>query len=284
MKKICLLAFLSVPFIQLKAQDAVVFKLRYLPNHVYNMSVMMGMKISANVSGDQSFIDKLNSEGITQPVKANFQIGMTDKMATGPAGTDKMMPLTADFRLDSIFADIGGKQPPIPPNIAGKNIKMFGRASQENLSVLIDSVAGKKTSDSSQMKMRQMMGLVQKQIKFPEKALKPGDSFTQSTPMNIPITRDNSIKIDAAITYKLVSISDGKAYFDLIPNLDINLNLPKATVNITGSGSGKLVYSIKDDFPLSRDVNFKMVVKVTSEKVNVDGTADIVMSSHTEIN
>jgi len=102
--------------------------------------------------------------------------------------------------------------------------------------------------------------------------------------MNIPITKGSDMKMDAGITYKLVSISDGKAYFDLVPNLNMSITVKNVAVNMTGTGSGKMVYSINDNFPLSRDVNFNMKIKVVSEKINVDGTAAITMSSNTVIN
>jgi hypothetical protein len=90
--------------------------------------------------------------------------------------------------------------------------------------------------------------------------------------------------MDAGVTYKLVSISDGKAYFDLVPNFSMNFSIKKIAVSVTGTGTGKLVYSIKDNFPLSKQINFDMKIKVTSDKLNVDGTATITTSSNTVIN
>ena len=84
-----------------------------------------------------------------------------------------------------------------------------------------------------------MMSLLQKQIKFPDKPLKPGDSFTQAMPMNIPISKDNNLKMDGGVIYKLVSISDGKAYFDIVPNLSMMFTIKNTVVNLTGTGTGK---------------------------------------------
>jgi hypothetical protein len=140
---------------------------------------------------------------------------------------------------------------------------------------------GKKLDDSTEKKMQQMMTMLQKQIKFPEKALKPGDTFTENAPIGaIPIKGGSDVKAEAGVTYKLVSISDGKAYFDMIPHFSMSFGMKTLSVNITGEGSGKMVYSIKDNFPLSKDATINMKIKVTSDKLNVDATA-VITSNYT---
>lgn len=286
MKKVCLLAVLCLAVVQLKAQKPVVFKVKYLPNHEYKMAVTMGMKINATLNGDQSLIDKLNAEGITQPVSVDFQFGMNADTKTGSVGSDKMIPLNMDVRIDSLSVTANGKQAPIPPNISEKSAKIVGRAGLDGLSMIIDSVAGKKTSDSTQKNMKQMMSLFQRQIKFPEKGLKPGESFTQTMPLNIPIGKDSTSKIhmDYSIIYKLISVSGGKAYFDVVPNVSMNFAIKTMNISMSGTGLGKMVYSVKDNFPVSNNGSFTLTVKVTSDKLNVDGTATVTTSSNTTIN
>ena len=163
----------------------------------------------------------------------------------------------------------------MPVAIAGKSITLVAHITPDT-QVHIDSAMGKKLDDSTEKKMQQMMSMLQKQIKFPEKALKPGDTFTESAPIgNIPIKGGSDVKAEASVTYKLVSISDGKAYFDMIPHFSMSFGMKTLSVNLTGEGTGKMVYSIKDNFPLSKDAIFNMKVKVTSDKLNVDATAAI---------
>ena len=103
--------------------------------------------------------------------------------------------------------------------------------------------------------------------------------------MTIPIDKKgNDIKVNAGVTYKLVSISDGKAYFDLTPNFSLNFQMKDITVDMSGTGTGKMVYSIKDSFPLSKEGSLNMKIKVTSTKINVDGTAVVVSKYNSTIN
>src|SRR5882724_10888323 len=102
MKKIYVLALLCLPFIQLKAQDGVVYKIKYLPNHEYKMTIKMGMKLNATIKGDQSIIDKLNAEGITQPVTVDFQFAVNADTKTGAQTADNMVPLNMDVKIDNL--------------------------------------------------------------------------------------------------------------------------------------------------------------------------------------
>jgi hypothetical protein len=280
MKKIYLLALLCLPFIQLKAQDGVVFKIKYLPNHDYHVGVKVGVTINATVSGSQQVTDFLSAQGITQPVNVAVNIGMNGDSKTGSAGSDQSFPLKMNYTISDFGASINGKPAPIPTTIAGKSFSLAGRITSDT-QIHLDSAMGKKLDDSTEKKMQQMMTMLQKQIKFPERPLKPGDTFTESAPIgNIPIKGGSDVKAEAGVTYKLVSISDGKAYFDMIPHFSMAFGIKTLSVNISGEGSGKMVYSIKDNFPLSKDATFNMKIKVTSDKVNVDATA-VITSSYT---
>jgi hypothetical protein len=268
---------------QVKAQKGIVLKVKYLPNRDYQTSLSMDMKLVATVTGDQQIIDKLNSQGITQPINANVSLAMAGDSKTGTMTADKTFPINIDYKINNISVSANGKEMPIPPKITEKDLKVVGHVS-EDWKIQIDSAEGKKVTDSTEKKMKQMMNLFQKQIQFPDKALKPGDTFTQGSPMDIPIKEGQSIHIDAGVTYKLVSISDGKAYFDLIPNFSMNLQIKTVAINISGTGTGKMVYDIKNNFPLSKEGTLNMKLKETSDKLNVDATAVITTKYTATIN
>lgn len=284
MKKIYLLVFMCFGFTQLWAQKAILFKIKYMPNRNYQSNISLDMKINATVTGDQQILDKLKEQGITQPVDANFSIALGGMMKTGALGSDNTMPLNMDYRISNISVTANGKQMPVPPKVTEKDIKMVGHISPD-WKIKIDSADGKVVMDSTEKKMQQMMNMVQKQIQFPDKPMKPGDTFTQGSPMTIPLDKNgNNIQIDADIIYKLVSVSDGKAYFDMTPNFTMNFKLRNTSVDMSGTGTGKMVYSLKDNFPLLKEANISMKLKVSSPKINVDGTATVISKYECTIN
>jgi hypothetical protein len=272
MKKTFLIALMCLGITQLWAQQGVVFKIKYLPNHNYQTNVSVDMKANVTANGDPQILDKLKEQGITQPVNANLSIALGGVMKTGALVADKSVPVNMDYKINNISVSANGNQVPIPPKATEKDIKLSGHISQD-WKIKIDSADGKAVTDSAQKKMEQMMAMVQKNVQFPDKPLKPGDTFTQSMPMNIPVKEGNNIKIDAGVTYKLVRITDGKAYFDLTPTFNMNLVIGKVSVVMSGTGTGSMVYSIKDSFPTSKEGNINVKLKVTSPKINVDGTA-----------
>ena len=272
MKKTFLIALMCLGITQLWAQQGVVFKIKYLPNHNYQTNVSVDMKANVTATGDPQILDKLKEQGITQPVNANLSIALGGVMKTGALAADKSVPVNMDYKINNISVSANGNQVPIPPKATEKDIKLSGHISQD-WKIKIDSADGKAVADSAQKKMEQMMAMVQKNVEFPDKPLKPGDTFTQNVPMNIPVKEGNNIKIDAGVTYKLVKIAGGKAYFDLTPTFNMNLVIGKVSVVMTGTGTGSMVYSIKDSFPTSKEGNINVKLKVTSPKINVDGTA-----------
>ncbi|HTE01682.1 MAG TPA: hypothetical protein VK668_20480 [Mucilaginibacter sp.] len=283
MKKIYTLALLCLFVSQLRAQQGVIFKIKYMPQKTYQSSVGVGAKLNINLSGDPKFIDMLKSQGITPPVIASLNMGLGGTMKTGSLNADNTFPLAIDYKISNLAVEANGKQVPIPANVTEKSIKVMAHVNADG-KIKIDSAEGRKVNDTTERKMQQMMDMMQKQIKFPDKPMKPGDSFTQDTPMNIPVGKENNVKIEGGLTYKLISIADGKAYFDMIPSFSMNLTIKNTTITMTGMGTGKMVYSIKDNFPLSKDVKFTMKIKVVSPKVNVDGTADVTSTYSATIN
>jgi hypothetical protein len=283
MRKLCLLALLCFSLTQLKAQNGVVFKIKYLPNHNYQTSVNMNMKLNVNLNGDTALISKLKSQGITQPVNANLAIGINGNIKTGALGADNTFPLNMDYKVANLTVNANGKDVPIPPKVTEKDIKIMGHITQDG-KIKIDSAEGKKINDTTEKKMQQMMDMIQKQIQFPDRPLKPGDTFTQEAPTNLPISGDNNIQLNGGVTYKLVSISGGKAYFDMVPTFSMSFKVKTMAISVTGTGTGKMVYSIKDNFPLSKDGSFNLRIKVTSNKLNVDGTAVITSNYSCAIN
>ncbi|MDB5023106.1 MAG: hypothetical protein JWP78_861 [Mucilaginibacter sp.] len=283
MRKLGLLALLCFLLTQLKAQNGVVFKIKYLPGHNYQTSVNMSMKLNVNLNGDTAFISKLKSQGITAPVNANLAIGINGNIKTGASGADNTFPLNMDYKVVNLTVNANGKDVPIPPKATEKDIKIMGHITQDG-KIKIDSAEGKKINDTTEKKIQQMMDMIQKQIQFPDRPLKPGDTFTQSAPTNIPISGDNNIQLNGGITYKLLSMSGGKAYFDMVPNFGMSFKIRTMGISVTGTGTGKMVYSIKDNFPLSKDGSFNMRIKVTSDQLNVDGTAVITSNYSCTIN
>jgi hypothetical protein len=284
MKKI-FYVLLLLTAVKVKAQDAVVFKMKYQPDHKYSSVIMMGMDMHVNMTGNEQMAEKLKAQGITMPLALKVKINLSGDINTGKIASGGAFPLTVDYSVQDLLVDFGGNE--IEP-LKGKNIgvKIYGHDLPDGKIIADSSVVNNK-KDTSQKAISGMLNSLQNQIKFPDRPLKVGDTFTQDAPMNLPTTSKinaGDSKTSVKSTYKLTSIADGKAYFDVTQTMDIEVSVKMVKVVLTGDGSGKLVYVVKDNFPASFNDTMNMKINVVAGTTVVDGTAVITLASTHTIN
>lgn len=266
MKKITALLLLFIA-VKASAQQTVLFKMKYMPQRTYGILMNMKAEIHADLSGNQEIIDKLKEKGITMPLVADIGFNTTGTTKTGVLGADNSFPLTMSFQIGQPNITLNGKSTPIP--IPQKPAEIVYAHVLADGILKGDSISGKK-ADSSGKAALQLMNTVQKNIKFPDHPIKVGESFTQEIPFNMPNMGNSSV--DSKAVYTLVSITDGKAYFDISQTINMKMNIQQAQVTIAGSGSGKMVYSIKDSFPISYNTIINMNVDGAVSTVTVKGS------------
>ena len=108
MKKLIYLALLLFAF-KAEAQKGVVFKMKYLPNHDYNGTLSLNISAKVNLSGDQATLDKLQAQGIKQPLTGNVVIKGVGDIKTGPRGANDIFPLTMTYKLDQLNVNFNGR-------------------------------------------------------------------------------------------------------------------------------------------------------------------------------
>ena len=280
MKKYIYLLLLLIVF-KAEAQDGVVFKMKYLPGHNYNGGITMAINCKISLSGDQKILDQINSQGVTQPIALDMTISMKGITKTGLPGKNNVFPLTMNYKLDSLKLNMGGKAIPIPEK-ANPDMMVYGHVGSDG-KLVADSLSGGTAKDTSQKKITQMMNTFQNMVKFPDRPLHIGDTFTQDMPFNLPVA-GNSMAANAKVTYKLVSIDNGMAYFDVEQNMDMNIPIKTESMNLQGKGTGKLIYDIENNFPSDYKVNITLKFSGKIATLQIDGTALMDMDYKNSIN
>src|SRR5689334_21089477 len=102
MKKIFILALMCLTFVQLRAQNGVVFKIKFMPNRTYKSDMSLNMKLNADITGDTSVLAKLKSSGITPPITALLDFGLTGDMKSGAVASDNSFPLNIDYKFTKL--------------------------------------------------------------------------------------------------------------------------------------------------------------------------------------
>lgn len=279
MKKILYLLLILSAF-NAEAQKSVVFKIKYLPNHNYNGVVNMRLSANVNLSGNDTIITKLQEQGMSLPINVHFGVNMKGDITTGTRSAKGTFPLSIKYNFEDLSGDINGKSFPIPMDKLNKGVKVYGHVDAGG-TVRADSIGGGKLSDTSASSVSKMMEAFQKSIKFPAYPLKVGDTFIQNMPLNLPI---GNMNIDSKVVYKLINIADGKAYFDIRQTMDMSMPIQGNIINLSGVGTGKMIYSIKDNFVTghSADMNLKFTGNIKTLKI--DASAKMVMEYNYTIN
>lgn len=282
MKNLFICIVFCLAFTQLKAQNEVLFKIKYLPGHNYKGVVSMDIKCNVTLSGDDKVIEGLKKQGIAQPIAFNMGMNMTGDINTGSTAASKIFPLTMNYRIGQLNASINGKDIPMPAKVTSTDVIIYGHVGADG-KLKADSLNGGKLKDTSQKKIMQTMNSFQNMIKFPDHALHIGDTFTQDMPLNIPMA-GNDMAANSKAVYKLVKIDDGKAYFDVVQSMNMSLPIKENAINLTGSGTGKLVYDIKNSFPVDYTTNITLKLDAKINTLIINGTAAMNMEYKYDIN
>jgi hypothetical protein len=282
MKKILYLFFVLLIAFEVRAQQNVVFKIKYLPNHTYAGSINLGTVFKVDLSGDTAVLAKMKSEGLSSPLAMNMDMKMSGTTKTGESGTNQAFPIKMDFKFGNVSADLNGKNIPVPSAKLGQGVSIYGHVGSDG-KINADSIGGAKKADTSQEKVTKLMNMIQKQIQFPDHPMKIGETFTQEMPMSVPVSGSN-MDISSQVVYKLVSISDGNAYFDVQQTMNMSVPIAGATININGSGTGKLIYSIKDNFATDYNTNVNLKVTGQIKTLKIDATAQMTMGYKYTVN
>jgi hypothetical protein len=230
--------FLSVAT-QLKAQKEVLFKMKVNPNRNYAMLMNMNMNMEMNVEGDTAMINKIKKSGQTFPMVMTIATTTSANIKTRALAADKI-PFTMTMQSQSGKMTINGKENTMPVPVSNENIYGFYTTDGK---MDIDSIAGKKVNAALKENMIKLMEGIQAKVKFPDKLMKVGDTFTQSMPIDIPIA-GFSAKMNNTITYKLTAIENNKAHFDLKYDMVSDMSGQQISITMTGGGDGKFVYDI----------------------------------------
>ncbi|MEB0261688.1 MULTISPECIES: hypothetical protein [unclassified Mucilaginibacter] len=280
MKRTGLIIFFIFFTVQLKAQRAIIFKYKYLPNHNYVSTVLINNNGVLNFKGSPENLATLKAEGAENPMTIGGATSMEFSIKTG-AYKGLTFPVTITYNSLVNKQYIGDKELPLPKSeLINKSI--YGHS--DNTGRLnVDSIDAKSKKDSLLQVVSGIFKSVNKQITFPEKGLVVGDLFTQNMPLNIPIMGGN-VPVENTITYKLTEIKGDVGYFDVSQKASFNMTTSQGPLKITGEGKGKMIFSVKDSFPTHYDSDIVLHYGMEIANLDVDGEVKIVATYDTKIN
>lgn len=235
--------------------EGLILKLRYQPEKTYGITTIRSTETVITYSGQEIAMRKLKSMKVKNPGISMVKTKTDMELVTGKSSDDKCFPVNLTYKK-TMSLDGKNEIPEgtvIQGEITGESMPAFSKV----ISVALDF---DQKSQLLQM-VRSMFG----QFDFPEKRLKIGDQFSVDRPASMPM-EGSTIDIVITTTYKLLSIKNDIAQFELS---QIYLMTPKTMDNsFTGTGSGKgqlsfdmvnfLItdYSIKTELEMNKKLDY----------------------------
>lgn len=280
MKKAFLLGIFCLLFVKSEAQDSVYFKIKYLANHKYSSNLSFSSRSEVNIDAGKEIMDRLQEKGLKFPMVITGKTRMNYEIQTGSANQDKKYPVVISYNDIQSSQTINGteKEGAKSPLI---NLKIYAHGNEDS-KLLLDSIPGKGISDTLKSIISNMISNLQDQTRFPEKALKPRDTFFQEVPMSMPI-EGNIFQITVKITYTLIDVKDGIANFNLDETASLSLSMKLGTLNMTGQGNGKMVFDIKNNFAPNITTRLKFDYTMPIENMSIKGAAEIISIHDTSV-
>lgn len=241
MKNILLLFLISFPFFNYaqSSKEILDFKIGYSPQTSYRQVVEQSSDTELLYIASDELLEKLKSNGVENPTLAKSITIIESVFKTGKIEKDGNFPVVIEF-----LKTTNSENKIIIPN----GTLIYGKASVSTMPKL-DSVVSKELDETFKKNLLQTVQSMFSQIALPEKKMKIGESFTQVTPLTIPLA-GNSIEMEITTIYKLVNMTDQIANFDIDQKYvaKIAFDEGKFNINSDGNGNGKLVYDIPNHF------------------------------------
>lgn len=253
MKKIFFLLFASLTFSSYSQSSQVLeFNAGYAPEYVYKQLIQTFSETEINYIGSNAFLESLKSQGVQNPTIQKTGMEMETVSETGKMDKEGNFPITITY----LKSESNDGQTIIP-----NGTMLYGKVSLSTMPKL-DSISAKGLDETFKQSIFEIVKSTFSQVSIPIKKIKVGDSFSQETPLTIPVA---GIKFEMLITttYKLKNIINQKANFDITQVYKMKVNESEYNMEASGNGTGTLTYDIPAHYITENttDINLHLKLK-----------------------
>lgn len=271
MKKTIGLMILLVQFSCTKPpQDNVTFKIQYQPEKKYNQTVERTTNTVIKYMGPGKALKKLKERGLQNPTTSNKKSQTEWVLKTGKLMDKTDFPVTVEYVIT--VSNDGQKGTPVKANLSGKFLS-------DHLPVF-NSIVSDGLDEKQKMALLQSLQNTFTQLSFPEKKVKIGEQFTIENPYSLPM-EGSTIEMEVTTNYKLISISEGIAHFDITQKYTMNPKIMDNSFKGSVSGKGHLVYDMAHTIVLNYTLDTEMNItkKLDSFDFELKTSSEIIQTT-----
>jgi hypothetical protein len=197
--------------------------------------------------GPEKSLQKLKSMGHQNPTFSNRKSHTQWVLKTGKRVEETEFPVTVDYVITT--SNDGTPGIPVKANFSGKFIN-------DNLPVF-NSIVSDGLDEKDKTTLLQSLQSTFTQLSFPARKLKIGEQFTIENPSSLPM-EGSTVDVVVTTNYKLLSISEGIAQFDISQAYTLNPKLIDNSLKGSVSAKGHLVYDIAHTIVLNYTLDTEM--------------------------
>jgi len=234
-----------------KAQKPLLFKIKYLPAHTYEIVSKDSMDLKVILIGQSVGAEKkadMTDHPLIMVVTTEW--GTTLKADAMTAGR---FPVALIGRKFSTKTTLNGAEAPMHPMPPVEGMRVNGKIDAAGKMSLDTATA----ADDVKNAVTHLTGGMPKHLNFPDRPMKVGDTFSQDEDVNAMNMPDFGIDMNypTKVTYKLIAIKGNLAYFDITSAFSLNVEKEAQGKMVkligTGTGTGKMEYFIDKSYPKS---------------------------------
>ena len=259
MKKLLLLIS-AMSYATCWAQDSLHFKMELKPGLHYSETFAGSTKTVVEYSGTKEQLQRLQDQGIHNPAISFKSVNQTSVMKTGKLVSDSNFIVSIEYltNTDSNLAKV------MPQGTIIYGTCIIGGLPR------MDSTSPEGGNEYQRATLMQRMRFGFEAMKFPEKKLLKGDTFSVTTPLSLPMV-GSTLEMTITTKYTLKKIHNGLATFDIKLLYAMKSDIT-SQFSGSGDGEGELIYDIKNMFfnkySLSTDVKMSgKIMGITLETV-----------------
>jgi hypothetical protein len=255
MKKL-LLPFLFLYMISgLNAREGVMFRIKYLPEHVYEVTTNTQMLMVMTMESGEGFPH--GEGGIPEgPMRMQMDHLVKGIINTGKPEEDGAIPLqmhlNQQIKMTAPFAGMVDQ-----PQAESIQFSMGGFADSNGV-IQIETVDGAGIPDEAIESVKELISNLSAQVQFPDHPMKIGDSFTQQIPFNIPMEGMGSMVMFIVADYSLVSMEGHLAMFDVVQTLEMDASEGGFSLIASGEGGGTLTLDTRLEYVTASSILFNL--------------------------
>ncbi len=258
MRNLLLLSLVIVTFTSC-GQDKVTFKTYFKPDKIYKTIMTTSSETEVDFTGNQEKIERIKAKGTILPIVV---IGASESVTittTGALTADKTFPAKMTFEKVTSSQKQNDKLKE-DTSMTGLIIEGFY---EDGNKLKIDTMISDTMDESTKSIIKSTLENAQQQILFPESPMKIGDTFDQEIPLQIPIGGQIPVKVVIVTNYKLTSIKDNKATFDIKQTVTLDISTEQNNVSASGTGTGVSEFDIANSTITKNETDLTMTMSLT---------------------